>query len=353
MKKLAIVGSGPQTRDNAPWDDESFDIWVFNEAGNHPWCKRWTACFQMHPEEIYKGHNTKDPQHWEWLQKEHGKPIYMQEVDQLIPNSIRYPLEEAKELAGVDMFSTSFAYMAALAILQGYEVIKIYGVELSATEYQYQANGYLFWFGFLRGKLGKENVDSAVLYLGQNIFKTPYYGYEGNFSFGKEYFENRAKLFDIKWIAAEKSLTNIKKAIEKATEKQDFERVKSLVSQYQTAAILTGESAGALAEAERYAGFGDRYTDRGGFEYAAAKAQTDGEKIKPLTWHYGGMVEYVWNLWAQTKNIQAANQMSSLIEKMGQAAYDLGAVLGAYKENIEYLNKYDATAKAIGITNDN
>ena len=348
LKKLAIVGSGTQTRELAPFSDISFDIWVFNEAANSEWCKRWTACFQMHEPDIYKGHNTKDPHHWEWLKQKHGKPIYMQEVDPEIPDSVEYPLIEARELAGVDMFPTTFAYMAALAILQGYEEIRVFGVELSASEYEYQANGYLFWFGFLRGRLGKDNVDSAVLYLDKNIFTAPFYGYEGNFSFGKDYFKSRATLHDNEWKASEKNLSNIKKAIEKAIEKCDTGKVQSLVLQYQEAAIKTGELAGAQAEAERYASFGDRYADRGGFEYAAAKSQQDGENKKPLVWHYGGMIEYVWNIWVQTKTIQAANQMSTLIEKMGTSAYDLGAMLGMYKENIAYLLKYDGISKAGG-----
>lgn len=348
LKKLAIVGSGSQTRANAPFGDESFDIWVFNEAANAEWCKRWTACFQMHAPDIYKGHNTKDPNHFEWLKQQHGRPIYMQDIDADIPDSIRYPIEQAQKLAGVQMFTTTFAYMAALAILQGYTEIRIYGVELSASEYEYQANGYLFWFGFLRGRLGTDNVDSAVLYLDKNIFHAPLYGYEGNFSFSSEYFKSRACLHDNEWMSLEKNLKNIKKAIERAVEKKEFERVKDLVIQFQSAAIQTGESAGALAEAERYAAFGDRYADRGGFEFAAAKAQQDGEGKKPMVWHYGGTIEYIWNIWKQNGNIQASNQMTGFIEKMGASAYDLGAMLGMYKENIAYLLKYDQISKAGG-----
>ena len=40
--------------------------------------------------------------------------------------------------------------------------------------------------------------------------------------------------------------------------------------------------------------------------------------------------------------------MSTLIEKMGTSAYDLGAMLGMYKENIAYLLKYDSISKAGG-----
>jgi hypothetical protein len=347
LKKLAIVGSGSNTRNNAPFDDPSFDIWVFNEAANSEWCKRWTACFQMHAPDIYKGHNTKDSKHWEWLQQEHGKPIYMQDEDADVPDSVKYPLQQALSVAGVKMFSTTFAYMAALAVMQGYDVIKIYGVELSSSEYQYQANGYLFWFGFLRGRLGTYNVDTAVLYLDKNIFEVPLYGFEGSFTFGN-HFNNRLTTLDNEWKAAEKSLANIKKAIDRAVTKKETEKVQQLVMNYQTSAISCGELAGALAEAERYAAFSERSVDRGGFEFAAATAQKNGEEKRPMVWHYGGMIEYVWNLWKQTDGNQGAIQLSGLIETMGKAAYDTGAMLGMYKENLAYLVRYDEMVQANG-----
>jgi len=349
MNKLAIVGSGPDTRDNAPWDDPSFDIWVFNEAGNHSWCKRWNAVFQMHEPEIYKGHNTKDVHHWEWLQQKHFKPIYMQELDPLVPDSVRYPLEEAKALAGVQMFPSTFAYMAALAVLNGYEQVRIFGVELSVTEYQSQANGYLFWFGFLRGRLSVENVDSAILHLGQNIFEVPLYGYEGEFSLGCAHFQERVKFLDAQWSSSEKNLQNMKKAIERAVEKKEYEKVQQFSLTFQTAAMTCGEFAGALAEAERYHTFGDRYADRGGFETAAAEAQIEGEKHKALMLHEGGKVEYLWNVWKQTNSVQAVNQMLGFIEAMGKCAYDTGAQLGKYHENVSYIVRYDDMAQANGV----
>ena len=103
-----------------------------------------------------------------------------------------------------------------------------------------------------------------------------------------------------------------------------------------------------MAEAERYHTFGNRYADRGGFEFAAATAQKNGEEKKPLSWHYGGMIEYVWNIWKQSNSKQAANQLMGFIEKMGQAAYDTGAALGMYKENLSYLMKYDEMVQANG-----
>jgi len=348
LKKPAIVGSGANTRNNAPFDNLDYDIWVFNEAAQSEWCKRWTACFQMHEPEIYKGHNTKNANHWQWLQQEHGKPIYMQEVDPLVPDSKAFPLWDAHALAGVKMFTTTFAYMAALAVLQGYEEVKIYGVELSASEYEYQANGYLFWFGFLRGRLGTDKVDSAVLHLDKNIFEAPLYGYEGSFAFGVGHFQERAVFLDGEWKSAEKNLRNIKKAIDRAIDKNEHEKAQSLIMQFQTSALACGELSGALAEAERYQAFGDRYADRGGFEYAAASAQKTGEEKRPMIWHYGGMIEYVWNIWKQSNSAQASKQLGGLVEKMSNAAYETGAMLGMYKENLSYLIKYDQMVQANG-----
>ena len=139
MKKLAIVGSGPETRDLAPFDDNDYEIWIFNEAATSPWCKRWDAVFQMHEPELYKGHNTKDPNHWGWLQQSHGKPIYMQEVDPLVPDSVNYPLEATLGLAGSRYLTGTPAMAVALGLQKGFEEIHVWGVELSFSEYQYQA----------------------------------------------------------------------------------------------------------------------------------------------------------------------------------------------------------------------
>jgi hypothetical protein len=343
VKKLAIVGSGENTRDSAPWDDPTFEIWVFNEAGNQKWCKRYDAVFQMHKPEIYTGHNTKDPGHWEWLQQEHGKPIYMQETDSRVPDSVRFPLEDATALVGLSYFSATFAYMAALAKLQGYEQIDVYGMDLSASEYQYQAECWRFWIGYLKGAGIQVNLHSGL-----QLFDAPLYGYEGNFAFGEDYFAERITLLENQWNAAQKNIKNMKKAIERAADNKEYEKVQSLTISFRDSAISTGELAGALAEAERYQTFGSRYADRGGFEFAAATAQRDGEAKRPMIWHYGGMVEYLWNIWKQTDAQQAKQQMFDFIGKMSGVAEEVGAQIGMYKENISYIVKYDAMVQANG-----
>lgn len=344
MNKLAIVGTHAATREQAPFEDTAYDIWVFNEAANAEWCKRWDAVFQMHEPEIYKGHNTKDLKHWEWLQQKHGKPVYMQEVDPDVPDSVAFPLDEAIAITGHKYFTASLAYTAALAILKGYEVVDVYGVELDAnTEYTSQAECWRFWVGVMIGK-----GIHVTLHSGQKLFTASLYGYEGAFAFGKEYFAKRAKQYDTEWIASEKSLKNMKKAVEEAIEKGDEEKVQRLVNDLQSKATECGKLAGKQAEAERYAAFGERYADRGGFEYAGAKAQRDGEERRVEMLHAGGIVEYLWNAWASTKSPAAKAQLKTFIGNMTEKAYDMGALHGIYTDNLEYIMKYDDMTRMNG-----
>lgn len=348
MKKLAIVGSAPNTQQDVPFDDPDFDIWVLNEAATKDWCKRWSACFQMHEPEIYTGHNTKDPHHWEWLQRSHGHPIYMQEIDPRVPDSVRYPLEDAIDLVGMRYLSSTISMCCALAALQEYEYVEFHGIELSATEYKSQAECMRFWIGFLIGRLGKENVNHSFTHLGANIFTAPLYGYEGNFAFGEEFFAGRARLLDGQWHAANRNATNQRKAIERAISKMEVQKVPDLVRSYQVAVMECGELAGALAEAERYQTFGNRYADRGGFELQAAQAQRDGETKRILTYVALGKAEYVWNVWAQTKSAQAGSQLIALINEVGRIAQETGHMLGVYRENVSCVVKYDEIVQAGG-----
>jgi hypothetical protein len=345
MNKLAIVGTGPLTRDQAPFEDKTFDIWVFNEAPMDDWCKRWDAVFQMHTPEVYTGHNVKHPGYWEWLKQDHGKPIFMQHVDHRVPFSVCYPIESAMMLGGHKYFGMSMCYAVALALLQGYEHIEIWGVELSFTEYQYGADSWRYWIGLATGKLGTDHV---VLHCGENLFASPSYGYEGGLHFGKEYFQSRVDYLNSSWVEYDHNLAVIKSKIINLVKTNRYELVADAITELEGMAQKCGEYAGALAEAEKYSGFSERVSERNDFEYAAAKASTDGEEKRALMYHTGGMVEYVWTLWKQTHDDKAKSQLLDLIGKLGELAYDTGAYHGIYTENIGYILKFDGMVQANG-----
>jgi hypothetical protein len=74
-RALAIVGSHPEGLENVPWDDESIEIWVFNEAPLKPEkFHRWNAVIQIHGQEVYSSPtNWVNHEYWPWLQQRRGK----------------------------------------------------------------------------------------------------------------------------------------------------------------------------------------------------------------------------------------------------------------------------------------
>lgn len=351
MKRLALVGTGTLTREQAPFGDESFDIWTFNEAGQSAWCLRWDAIFQLHPEEIYTGHNTKNPKHWEWLQERHAradgtlKPIYMQTADPRVPNAVAYPLAEARALVPFKYLTASVCYALALARMQGYEQIDVYGVEMSRSEYEYQASCWRFWVGYMLGAGVKVTLHSSA-----QLFEGLLYGYEGNFAFGAEYFKERAALLERDWNLKQAHVKALRNDIAREMKLCKAQQAQASIKAFHEQMVEVGTLAGALAEAERYAAFGERFTDRGGFEYAAAMGQREGEKERVLYLMKLGQVEYVWNAWVQSKfDPRAGQQLHEFVNALGVLAETVGAHLGKYKENIEYVQVFDDHARAIGM----
>jgi hypothetical protein len=346
MNKLAIVGSGPHTRELAPYDDNSFNIWVFNEAPMNDWCRRWDAAFQLHKPEIYTGENVKSAGYWEWLQQPREQKTFMFEVDKRVPGCEKIQIDELIKLGGYKFFGMSICYAVALALLQGYKHIELWGIELSATEYQYGVDSWFYWAGLATGMLG---TDHFILHSGEKLFNAPLYGIEGGSQIESKFFADRVTFLDNGWKSAEKHLKNMKDLLFERIEDNEYEKVIQTFTDFEAAAINVGDLAGALGEAEKWIGVKDWVTDRNMFEAAAAKAQMEGDDKRTQMIHNGGMVEYVAVLWAQSKDPRAATQLKQFIERHGQLAYDTGALHGAFIENRSYMSKYDDLMLANGI----
>jgi hypothetical protein len=350
MNKLAIVGSGPETRGDAPFDDPDYDIWVINEAPLDTWCKRWDAVFQLHIPELYSGHNIKHENYWLWMQEARGKPIYMQEIDPAVPDSARFPIEDAIELGGCNFFGQTAPYMLALAILQGYKHIDVYGVEMSFTEYQYGAASWRYWVGLAKGRLGADHV---VLHSGQKLFTGLLYGYEGSFSFGKDFFEKRAAELEIARRKAKIDYERLYRIMRIDIRENNCQHFADQITTFENLATDCGLYEGAFGEARKYSGFGNRQSDRGEFEKAAAIAARDGDEQKTLMLHIGGQIELMWELWKGTEkdakvNGNASRNLLNFLERLGSKAHETGLYQGQYSENMDYINRYDGMASALG-----
>jgi len=178
-------------------------------------------------------------------QKEPGKPIYMQAVDPLVPDGVPFPLENAIALSGYRYLAATVADAIALGILQEYDEIHMWGVELSFTEYQSQAECIRFWVGFAKGRLG----DRFQMHCAEHLFEAPLYGYEGSFAFGKEFFEERRDTLDKQWVEQERQLKRVKDKLAEAINEMKFDKVQIIAQEYNSLALQTGETSGALVEA--------------------------------------------------------------------------------------------------------
>ena len=349
MRSLAIVGSHPETRELAPFDNPDFDIWLFNEAPQKPEVyRRWDACLQIHIPEVYSStDNWVNKDHWEWLQQDHGdRYIFMQDVDPRVPNSVRYPIEGVQSLVPYKYLRSSPAMALALAIYLGYQHIELYGSELSSnTEYHYQAINYAFWIGFAHGR--GINLDMRCWY--QEFFEQPIYGYEGELQLDRDFFVKCHDEHEIVWKIKDSAYQKTQNKLDKAFMKMQFDRVGELSLDLENVAINTGEVSGAMREAKRYSERTD-HISRQEFERVSARAQLDGEVSEKAMNHAAGKCEYVWNVWKQTGSVEAKNQLKTFIkEKTGQA-FDMGIHLGIFRENLSYMNEYDERVTAAGGT---
>lgn len=167
-KTVAILGMAESTRELAPFDDLDVEIWGVNESASNrgphgkPWLRRWDRWFQMHKKFDYsRSNNQNDPEHWAWLRAATGKPIYLQETDPEVPAGVQYPKDAivAKYLKSyirvgdtkpIEYFKSSAAYQLALAGLEDFQRVEVYGIEMSfETEYKDQRPNFEFWCGIV------------------------------------------------------------------------------------------------------------------------------------------------------------------------------------------------------------
>ena len=181
MKKVAIVGSAVETRDNAPFDDLSYEIWSFADWICSAWLKRVTGLLEIHSPRNYMNH-PRTPEYWEMLQTVEY-PVWMYPVaDPKVPGAVEYPLDGVLTLvASGKQFGENFkplncsvAYAIALAIHLDYKVIDVYGVELNTSnEYMHQKGHFAFWAGVAAGRGIELNVNCS-----KGLFIQPLYGFE-------------------------------------------------------------------------------------------------------------------------------------------------------------------------------
>lgn len=142
--KVALIGTAPSSRHLAPYGDTSWKIWACS-AGNQGQIPRVDAWFEIHTSLLWPENEHFGRPYIEWL-KQQKFPIYMQDQS-LVPNAIPFPRKELIEEFGPYFFTSSFAWMLAMAIKQGAKEIAMYGIDMaSRDEYILQRPGAYYFF---------------------------------------------------------------------------------------------------------------------------------------------------------------------------------------------------------------
>jgi hypothetical protein len=146
--KIAIVGGAPSSASLAPYGDESWEIWGCSPS-SVPVMKRSTAWFELHPWVPGVRQSTDFMVHLGM----HKGPVYMIAERREVPTSVVYPKDEMLAEFGPYFFSSSIAWMLALAISRKPEEIGLWGVDMQAnTEYEHQRPGCHHFIQIARGR---------------------------------------------------------------------------------------------------------------------------------------------------------------------------------------------------------
>jgi hypothetical protein len=167
--KVAIVGFAMSSAMDAPWDNPEYSVWGMNQLYRHiPRADRWFDIHYNWNEFVVDGTD-----HEGWLKSFPG-PIYNVARIPGIPNCLAFPLQDCIAI-GADYFTSSIAFMIALALRDGFTTIELYGIDLVVgEEYEYQKPCAEFWLGVAQGR-------GATIGLHKNtaLLKQSYrYGYE-------------------------------------------------------------------------------------------------------------------------------------------------------------------------------
>ncbi len=149
MKKVALVGGSPSTEGLAPFSDPSFDIWVHGNQIDRHNGRRVTRLFEIHDDL-----SEHPPEYAGWLANK-GIPMIVGANYPVAGEHItRFPFADADALMGGRHLTSTPAYMMALAILEGYEHISIYGVEMAVDEHEYfyQRSSMYAWIAFAKAR---------------------------------------------------------------------------------------------------------------------------------------------------------------------------------------------------------
>ena len=161
-RKVAIIGTAPSSRDLAPFQDPSWEIWSLSNRVVTDQLPRWDRHFELHPLAQFEREPEARP-YVDWMHRLDGsKPIYLQSPDKHpeIKGAVAFPYDTLIEIHG-RYFTSTIAWQIALAIHEGVSEIGLWGVDLMLQdEYAHQRPCVEFLLGYAAAKGIKVTIPS-------------------------------------------------------------------------------------------------------------------------------------------------------------------------------------------------
>ena len=155
-RSLAILGGIPNAYH--AFDASHSELWWLNnfcflaEPDDMDQVTRW---FNLH--KVSRMRRRGETDMLDWLRQEQPFPVVMRRKYAEFPSSEAFPLRSVRELAPHrelgELFGCSHSYMLALGILEGFDPIHLYGVNLAnPVETYLEKPSLAFWLGFAEAR---------------------------------------------------------------------------------------------------------------------------------------------------------------------------------------------------------
>lgn len=146
-KKIAIVGTAQSSHMDAPYDDESWEIWTL--GANVENGKRITRLFELHTQHVLESAHS-----WNgllpYMEKMEDK-VLLGHPNPSLPKAQIFPKDEIVKKFGA-YFTSSIAWMIGYALLQEPDAIGLWGIDmLGDEEYGNQRPCCEYLLGIARG----------------------------------------------------------------------------------------------------------------------------------------------------------------------------------------------------------
>ena len=284
-KAVAMVGFSSRHCRLTPFYNPEIEIWGLNRLHQQEWFKYADRMFQLHPLKYIQkciGISAGDREHYEWLTQPHEFKLYCQKAYKEFPSAIEYPIKKMRAKYG-DFYTSTLAYMIALALDEGFNHFELYGFDMEAdTEYKYQRDSAEYFIGLAEGMgctvLLPQNCSLLKGDLGIYAYETSEVGF-------RQLLEGRAIQLNLQNTNASSAYNSImgkkRKIDELAKTYPDLVPMTDTIElEINNQAGLLNTIAGAMAENEESIKLFDMHYNHSGVEIERAKSEELNEPVK-------------------------------------------------------------------------